>query len=70
MPVERSTDTFYPSMTISEKLSDSDYRDAFHELSNKNYTNYFRVEYLTVLKRSAKDESWQYFTEIPLNEVA
>jgi len=70
VPVDKSADAFHPSMTISEKLSDSDYRDAFHELSKKNYTNYFRVEYLTVLKRSTKNESWQYFTEIPLNEVA
>lgn len=70
VPVDRSADTFYPSMTISEKLSDSDYRDVYHELSKKNYTNYFRVEYLTVLKRTAKNQSWQYFTEIPLNEVA
>ena len=59
-------DDYKPHITVGRKLTDSQFRNAFHEFNNRSYTNYFRVEYLTVLKRGSGDTSWQYLTEIPL----
>ncbi len=65
---ERTKD-YTPHMTIGRRLSDSQFRNAFHEFNARSYTNYFRVEYLTVLKRERGHNSWEHLTEIPLKEV-
>ena len=58
---------YRPHITVGRKLTDSQFRNAFHEFSNRSYTNYFRVEYLTILKRKAGEHSWQTFKELPQN---
>ncbi len=59
-------DDYTPHITIGRKLTDSQFRNAFHEFNDRSYTNYFRVEYLTILKRKMGETSWQEFKEIPL----
>lgn len=57
---------FKPHLTIGRKLSDAQFRNAYHEFKNKQYTNYFRANSLTLLKRKGPVANWSFFAEIPL----
>ena len=57
---------FNPHLAIGRKLSDRQFRNAYHEFRNKEYTNYFRVNSLTLLKRKGPVANWTFFADIPL----
>ena len=59
---------FNPHLALGRKLSDQQFRNAYHEFRNKEYTNYFRVNSLTLLKRKGPVANWAFFADIPLKE--
>lgn len=62
-PVNRS---FSPHLTIGRRLTDTQFRNVYHEFKNKSYTNYFRVDSVSLLKRKGPASDWTYLMEIPL----
>jgi len=64
-PANRS---YSPHLPIAKKLSDSQFRNAYHEYRHERYTNFFRVESLTILKRKGPLANWSFFAELPLKE--
>lgn len=62
-PVNRN---FNPHLPIGRRLTDTQFRNAYHEFKNKNYTNYFRVDSVSLLKRKGPASDWTYLMEIPL----
>jgi 2'-5' RNA ligase len=57
---------FTPQLTIGRKLTDNQFRNAYHEFKNKPYANYFRVDAVSLLKRKNLTADWTYLMDIPL----
>lgn len=55
-----------PYLTIGRKLTDSQFRNAYHDFKYRQYANFFRVSSLTLLKRKGPLANWSFFAEIPL----
>ena len=64
-PANRS---FKPHLPIGKKLTDAQFRNAYHEYRHERYTNLFRVDSLTLLKRKGPVANWSFFAELPLKE--
>ena len=60
--------SFKPHLTIGKKLTDTQFRNAYHEYRHQRYTNLFRVDSLTLLKRKGPVANWSFFAELPLKE--
>ncbi|MCE7991189.1 MAG: 2'-5' RNA ligase family protein [Roseivirga sp.] len=58
--------SFSPHLTIGRRLTDAQFRNAYHEFKNKSYANYFRVDSISLLKRKGPAADWTYLMEIPL----
>lgn len=58
--------SFSPHLTVGRRLTDAQFRDAYHEFKNRSYTNYFRVDSISLLKRKGPAADWTYLMEIPL----
>lgn len=59
---------FNPHLPIAKKLTDTQYRNAYHEFRNQDYTNFFRVDSLALLKRRGPLANWSFFADLPLKE--
>jgi 2'-5' RNA ligase len=57
---------FTPHLTIGRRLTDTQFRNVYHEFKNRPYTNYFRVDSVSLLKRKGPASDWTYLMEIPL----
>ncbi len=64
-PANRS---FNPHLPLAKKLTDAQFRNAYHEYRNQEYTNFFRVESLTLLKRRGPLANWSFFADLSLKE--
>ncbi len=55
---------FTPCITIARNLDINDFFKAWKSLKNLSYSDYFRCDHITVLKRSPK--RWMYYMDLPL----
>lgn len=54
---------FTPYITIARNLDINDFLNAWKSLKNLSYSDYFRCDHITVLKRAPR--SWKYYMDLP-----
>ncbi len=54
---------FTPCITLARNLDLNDFFKAWKSLKNLSYSDYFRCDHITVLKRSPK--RWMYYMDLP-----
>lgn len=55
---------FTPSITIARNLDINDFINAWRSLKNLSYSDYFRCDHITVLKKAPR--RWMYYMDLSL----
>jgi 2'-5' RNA ligase len=61
-----SKNSFVPYITIGKQLSNKQFLDAYHNFHKQRYTNYFRLEDITILSRPLWEEEYKEEKYLPL----
>uniref|UniRef100_UPI0040482E70 hypothetical protein n=1 Tax=Roseivirga sp. TaxID=1964215 RepID=UPI0040482E70 len=59
-------DKFTPHIAIGKQLSRPQFLEAYHSFHKQRYTNYFRLEDITILSRPLWEEKFEEVKYLPL----